>query len=78
MAEVVVKVIGGKAQDMNASTVGEVKQKLNALTHTATSNGEPVDDSYSLEDNDFLSLAPAVKGATLSRSQAIYLARLAN
>lgn len=63
MAQVVVKVIGGQPQNLDASTVRDVKQKLNALTHTAIVNGESVDDTYQLMDNEFVSLAPAVKGA---------------
>ena len=78
MAQVVVKVIGGQPQNLDASTVRDVKQKLNALTHTATVNGESVDDTYQLMDNEFVSLAPAVKGArALSYAQARYLAALA-
>jgi hypothetical protein len=78
MAQVVVKVIGGQPQNLDASTVGDVKRKLNASTHVATVNGESVDDSYELEDNEFVSLAPSVKGAArLSYSQALYIASLA-
>lgn len=77
MAEVVVKVIGGQPQNLSANTVEEVKSKLGLTTHVATVNGESVNDSYVLSDNEFVSLAPAVKGAWLTRSQAIYIASLA-
>lgn len=64
MAKVTGQVIGGSAKVFeNASTVGEIKELMNAKTHTATVNGEPADDSDELNDYDFVSLAPAVKGA---------------
>lgn len=63
MAIVVAKVIGGSPQNIEVGTVGDVKTKLNAQTYTATVNGNPVQDSYVLKNDDFVSLAPAVKGA---------------
>lgn len=77
MASIVVRIIGGQPQNITASTVKEVKEKLGAANHAATVNGESVDDDYTLEDNEFVSLAPAVKGAWLTHSQARYIAALA-
>lgn len=63
MAKVNVQVAGGQIQQIEAATVAEVKQKLNASTYTATINGEPAQDSQSLTDYQFVALAAAVKGA---------------
>lgn len=62
MASITVKVTGGNVQEMQASTVREVKSKLSLPNHTASVNGETQDDDYELEDYEFVTLAPAVKG----------------
>lgn len=62
MAQITVKVLGGELKELNASTIGEVKTKLNLTNVTATVNGCPEDDDYQLEDFEFVALAPAVKG----------------
>lgn len=63
MAKVQVQVVGGAIKQMDIGTVGDVKRSLEAENYTATVNGEPKEDSYHLEDYEFVSLAPAVKGA---------------
>lgn len=66
---VTAQVIGGSPKIIEASTVAEAKQKLQALgvdlsgNYTATVNGEPADDSQSLGDYEFVAFARAVKGA---------------
>lgn len=62
--DIMAQVVGGKKQIVEGcSTVGEVKQKLGIPGHTATINGDPADDDQELSEGDFMSLAPAVKGA---------------
>ncbi len=63
MAKVQAQVVGGQIKQLEADTVGEVKEALNAQTYTATVNGEPANSDTQLEDYEFVSLAPAVKGA---------------
>lgn len=63
MAKVHAQVIGGSIQDLEAETVGEVKEQLKKANYTATVSGVPQDDDYELFDYDFVALAPAVKGA---------------
>lgn len=63
MAKVHAQIIGGEIKELVLGTVGDVKSKLNASNYTVTVNGEPESDSYQLQDFDFVSLAPAVKGA---------------
>lgn len=62
MASVVCCVLGGSPRRVEAGTVGEAKDELGLTNHTATVNGEPVDDGYELLDEEFVSFAPAVKG----------------
>lgn len=63
MAKVHAQVVGGSVKDVEADTVGEVKEQMKASTYTATVNGEPAADDDQLEDYQFVSLAPSVKGA---------------
>lgn len=64
MAKVIAQVVGGTVKpDVEAETVADVKRLMDAGTYTATVNGEPATDSHTLRDYDFVSLAPAVKGA---------------
>ncbi len=65
MATIIAQVVGGKAQPQtDVQTVGEVRQKLGlAANYSASVNGEPSEDSETLEDGMFLTFAPAVKGA---------------
>lgn len=63
MAQVTVQVIGGAAKVMNKSTIQEIKSALGVRNHQATVNGEPANDNYELQDYEFVSLAPSVKGA---------------
>lgn len=63
MAKVQTQVIGGQIKQLEVGTVGDVKAQLSATGYTATVNGQPVQDSYVLKDYEFVSLAPAVKGA---------------
>lgn len=62
MAKVTVKVIGRNVQEMDAGTVGEVKANLGLPKYAASVNGVPQDDSYTLEDFEFVSLSEPVKG----------------
>jgi len=48
-------------EEMN--TVGDVKAALELESYQATVNGEPADDDQELNDYEFVSLAPKVKGA---------------
>lgn len=63
MAKVIVQVTGGQKQELEAATVGEVKQKLQATGYTANLNGNPAKDEQSLNAYDLVTLAPPVKGA---------------
>lgn len=63
MATVSALAVAGKLQVIEASTVGELKQKMGLPTYSASVNGEPMQDHEPLEDNQFVSLAPQVKGA---------------
>lgn len=62
MAMISVKVLGGSLRSMEADTVGEVKAALGLESYTASVNGETRADSFELSDDNFVSLAPAVKG----------------
>lgn len=63
MANVVAKVLGGSARDLsNVRTVGDVKRELKCEGHTATLNAQPATDTQALQDNDYVTLSPAVKG----------------
>ncbi len=63
MAKVNIKVVGGEVEEVEATTVADVKREMNTPNHTATVNGSPAQDSKVLADEDFVSLAPQVKGA---------------
>lgn len=63
MANVVASTVGGSPQRLSAETVGDAREQLGlAATYTAAVNGEPADDSTYLDDEAFVSFAPAVKG----------------
>lgn len=62
MAKVNAQVVGGQIQQIEANTVREVKQKLNAANYAAAVNGEPASDDQELSDYEYVSLSPAVKG----------------
>ena len=61
MAKVQVKVSGGDIREVEASTVGALKDKVSATGYVATVNGEPEGDDYQLNDFEFVSLAKPVK-----------------
>jgi hypothetical protein len=63
MATVSVQVAGGALALKQASTIAELKQLLGVQHYTATVNGEPQDNDYSLSEGEFVTLAAAVKGA---------------
>lgn len=64
MAKVHAQIVGGSIKEIEADTLGEVKKQLGAERYSATVNGEPEgSDSYELSDFEFITLAPAVKGA---------------
>lgn len=63
MAKVTVEITGAQPQvvtDMN--TVADVKTKFGKANYVAKVNGESVDDSYELNDYEFVTLAENVKG----------------
>jgi hypothetical protein len=63
MAKVHAQVMGGDIKELaDVSSVADVKSRLQATNHTATVNGEAVEDDYELSDFEFVTLAPAVKG----------------
>lgn len=62
MSKVIVKVLGGSLQELEASTVGEIKEKLELSSHSAAVNGEPASDDASLSDGQLITLSPSVKG----------------
>lgn len=62
MAKVVVKVLGGSLTEVEADTVGELKDDLDLGSHSASVNGSPADDSTELSDGQIVALAPSVKG----------------
>lgn len=63
MAKVNVQPVGGEIKQVEAGTVAELKAQLNLGTYQASVNGEPADDDQELNDYEFVSLAPKVKGA---------------
>lgn len=63
MGKVQVSVTGGGVQEMVASTIGEVKKKLNVGGYSAQVNGDPVNDAHVLSDYEFVTLTESVKGA---------------
>lgn len=65
MAKVTVKTLGGTPMEKTAETVGELKRLLGFTNYTATVNKEAQDDSYRLEDDDYVVLTQNVKGGCL-------------
>lgn len=63
MAKIHAQVIGGTIKELDCQTITEVKNLMDAANYTATVNGEPESDDYELSDFEFVTLAPAVKGA---------------
>lgn len=63
MAKVIVQVTGGAKQEIQAENIGQVKIVLGAQGYTANLNGNPAKDTDSVREYDFVTLAPAVKGA---------------
>lgn len=64
MAFVTAQAIGGKPQLVqDVATVGDIKAKLALTNYAATINGEPAEDGDELEDGQFVTFAPQVKGA---------------
>lgn len=61
MAKVIVQVAGGKNQQKEAKTVGDLAKKVKAEGFTAAVNGEPADDDQKLQANDYVSFARPVK-----------------
>jgi sulfur carrier protein ThiS len=62
MPQVSAKVMGGALQLINAETVGDLKAKLGVQNHVANLNGDTVSDDQDLNEGDFVTFAPAVKG----------------
>jgi len=60
--KVIVKVVGGSLQELEADTVGDVKAALNLQSHSAAVNGEAASDDQELEEGQLVTLAPSVKG----------------
>lgn len=61
MAKIHVQVAGGEIQEIEADTVSEAQDKVNAGNYQAAVNGEPVDADYELSDFEFVSFAKPVK-----------------
>lgn len=63
---VIAQVLGGEKKVFDdVNTVSDVKSKLGASTgYTAAINGEPAEDSQTLEDGDVVTLSKAVKGGS--------------
>jgi molybdopterin converting factor small subunit len=63
---VIAQVLGGEKKILdNVVTVKDVQSKLSVDGYTATVNGNTETADYQLEDGDFVSLAPAVKGGLI-------------
>lgn len=62
--KITAKVVGGAPQDFDdVETVGDVRKRLKLdKGYAATVNGEPEDDNYELNDYEYVTFAPAVKG----------------
>lgn len=63
MAKVQAKAIGGAITEKEASTVSELKTMMGLQSYQASVNGEVVEDEHELEDFEFVTFAPKVKGA---------------
>ena len=61
MASVKVRVAGGVLQDIDASTVEEAREAVDAHDYQVAVNGETVEDDYQLRNNDFVSFSKPVK-----------------
>ncbi len=66
MTRIAAKVSGGSTKDFSGSqfkTVKDVREAMNLDTsYKASVHGEPQDDDYELQDDDYVIFAPAVKG----------------
>jgi hypothetical protein len=66
MANVIGSVAGGDPDRFEADTVADVREQLGLSgPHTATVDGDTVDDTFELSDNQYVCFAPAVKGGSL-------------
>ena len=63
MASVISCILGGTPTRKDVQTVGELREAMGlGSDYKATADGEPVDDSYELSDEEFVAFAPGVKG----------------
>ena len=63
MAQVAAKVMGGSLQELDAETVGELKDIMGLEgTYSAQVNGESADDETQLRSRDFVTFTKSVKG----------------
>lgn len=63
MAQVTAKVLGGQLKEFDVSSIAELKSIMGlGSNYAATVNGETFDGETSLNDYDFVTLSPAVKG----------------
>lgn len=64
MAKVTTQVLGGRDKILNdARSVSDAKSQLGLTgNYAVTINGEPANDNDELNEFDFLTFAPAVKG----------------
>jgi len=61
-SNITAQVAGGEAKSgLEADTVGELAEQVGASNHSAVVNGEPANESTSLEDYNFVTFAPKVK-----------------
>ena len=62
MAKVFFKVIGGSVKEVEAETVGELREEFDMGNNLATIAGSSVDDDTELIDGQAVIFAPYVKG----------------
>lgn len=64
--KITAQVLGGQPKTFDdVETVGDLRKELKLERgYTATVNGEPADDDQDLNDYEFVSFAPAVKGGS--------------
>ena len=63
MATVIASVLGAQPQQLEGvETVKDVKSRLQLSNYTANVNGTAARDDTRLSNDDFVALAPAVKG----------------
>jgi len=63
MANVIVKILGqNDVSQKTASSVGSLKSDLGLENYSASVNGTPQTDDFTLSDNELVTFAQSVKG----------------